>query len=68
MGTQPLKKGDLMNKFVKVIDENGKTYSSTYTKRARGLVKNNRAYWVDDKTICLKMPPKKMEVKKDEYK
>ena len=53
-----------MNKIIKVTDENGHTYSSTYVKRAKGLVKNNRAYWVDDKSICLKMPHKKMEVKK----
>lgn len=56
-----------MNKIIKVTDENGHTYSSTYVKRAKGLVKNNRAYWVDDKSICLKMPHKNGG-KENEYK
>lgn len=59
LGYSTMTKGDLMNKIIKVTDENGHTYSSTYVKRAKGLVKNNRAYWVDDKSICLKMPHKK---------
>lgn len=50
-------------KLIKVIDENGKSYSSTYVKRAKGLVKHDRAYWVDDSTICLRMPQNTLEVK-----
>lgn len=42
--------------LIKVIDEHGKTYSSTYYKRAKGLVKKNRARWVDESTICLVVP------------
>ena len=33
-----------MNKIIQVIDEKGNTYSSTYVKRAKGLIKKNRAY------------------------
>lgn len=43
-------------KLINVIDENGKSYSSTYVKRAKGLVKHDRAYWVDESTICLRVP------------
>ena len=50
-------------KLINVIDENGKSYSSTYVKRAKGLVKHDRAYWVDDSTICLRVPLKQMEEK-----
>lgn len=50
-------------KLINVIDENGKSYSSTYVKRAKGLVKHDRAYWVDDSTICLRVPLSKTEVK-----
>lgn len=46
-----------MNK-IKVVDQFGRSYSDTYPKRAKGLVKNNRAYWVDEEhtTICLVSP------------
>lgn len=49
--------------LIKVIDEHGKTYSSTYYKRAKGLVKKNRARWVDESTICLVLPVQKKENK-----
>ena len=42
-----------MTKNVSVIDENGIKQSSTYPKRAAGLVKKGRARWIDDETICL---------------
>ena len=44
--------------MIKVVDQFGRSYSDTYPKRAKGLVKNNRAYWVDDEhtTICLVSP------------
>lgn len=52
-------------KNITVIDENGNSLESTYFRRAKGLVKNERARWVDDETICLwkatACPPEKME-------
>jgi len=47
-----------MGKNVIVVDELGNTYEATYPKRAKGLVKNGRARFVDDTTICLACPPK----------
>ena len=34
--------------MIKVVDKYGNTYSKTYEKRAEGLVKKKRAYWVDE--------------------
>lgn len=42
-----------MTKNVTVTDENGTYAGSTYPRRARGLVKNGRAFFVDDCTIRL---------------
>lgn len=42
-----------MTKNVIVTDENGTYVGTTYPKRARGLVKNGRAIFVDDCTIRL---------------
>lgn len=42
-----------MKKNVVVTDEKGKIIGATYLKRARGLVKNGRALYVDDCTIRL---------------
>lgn len=42
-------------KNIRVIDETGKEYSSTYPKRALGLIKKNRARWVNESTICLSL-------------
>ncbi len=44
--------------MIKVVDKYGNTYSKTYEKRAEGLVKKKRAYWVDENktTICLINP------------
>ena len=39
------------------MDENGNLYESTWPKRARGLVKNGRARFIDENTICLASPP-----------
>ncbi len=44
-------------KNVTVVDENGKQYEPTYLRRAKGLVKNGRARFVADNTICLSRPP-----------
>lgn len=40
-----------MTKNVTVTDEKGKIIGTTYPKRARGLIKNGRALYVDDCTI-----------------
>ena len=62
MGTAPITKNRESNiargktpieKNIIVIDENNIKHNSTYLRRAKGLVKNGRARWVDDKTICL---------------
>ncbi len=44
-----------------VVDEQGKQYEATYPKRAKGLVKNGRARFIDEKTICLACPPNEWE-------
>ncbi|MBE6935896.1 MAG: hypothetical protein E7458_05270 [Ruminococcaceae bacterium] len=46
-----------MEKNVIVVDEQGNQIGVTYPKRAKGLVKNGRARYVDDSTICLACPP-----------
>ena len=46
-----------IEKNVIVVDELGNTYEATYPKRAKGLVKNGRARFVDKTTICLACPP-----------
>ncbi len=40
-----------------VVDEQGNVYEATYPKRAKGLVKNGRARFVDENKICLACPP-----------
>lgn len=50
-----------MAKNVIVVDENGNKYGATYPKRAKGLVKNGRARFIDDETICLACPPQSFE-------
>ena len=47
-----------IEKNVIVVDENGNEYEATYPKRAKGLVKNGRARFIDENTICLACPPK----------
>ena len=46
-----------MTKNVTVVDEQGNQHGATYPKRAKGLVKNGRARFVDENTICLACPP-----------
>ena len=46
-----------ITKNIIVVDEFGNEYTSTYAKRAQGLVKNGRARWMDGNTICLVCPP-----------
>ena len=45
-------------KTVIVVDEQGDKLESTYPKRAKGLIKNGRAQYVDENTICLVDLPK----------
>ena len=52
-----------IEKNVIVVDENGNEYEATYPKRAKGLVKNGRARFIDENTICLACPPNKTEDK-----
>lgn len=44
-------------KNINVVDEFGKKYEATYLNRAKGLVKNGRARFIDENTICLACPP-----------
>ena len=46
-----------IEKNVRVIDEQGNEYEATYPKRAKGLVKNGRARFIDEHTLCLACPP-----------
>ena len=46
-----------IEKNIIVVDELGNEYEATYPKRAKGLVKNGRARFIDDNTICLACPP-----------
>ena len=47
-----------IEKNIIVVDEQGNEYEATYPKRAKGLVKNGRARFVDYNKICLACPPK----------
>ncbi len=50
-----------MQKTVQVVDEVGNRYEATYPKRAKGLVKNGRARFIDEDTISLTRPPNHTE-------
>ena len=53
-----LYKGEIpITKNVNVVDEFGKEYEATYIKRAKGLVKNGRARFINENSICLACPP-----------
>ncbi len=45
-----------IEKNIIVVDEQGREYEATYPKRAKGLVKNGRARFVDENKICLACP------------
>ncbi len=54
-----------IEKNIRVVDEQGNELEATYPKRAKGLVKNGRARFIDEQTICLACPPgKNLEDKK----
>ena len=57
-----------MTKNVIVVDEQGNEYAPTYAKRARGLVKQGRARWLDENTICLACPPNNIDLEDNEMK
>ena len=46
-----------MIKNVIVVDEQGNEYGATYPKRAKGLVKNGRARFIEENKICHACPP-----------
>ena len=46
-----------IEKNVIVVDEKGNEYEATYPKRAKGLVKNGRARFIEENKICLLCPP-----------
>ncbi len=50
-----------IEKNIIVVDEQGREYEATYPKRAKGLVKNGRARFVDENKICLACPPDNFE-------
>ena len=52
-----------IEKNIFVVDEQGNEYEATYPKRAKGLVKNGRARFIDENTICLACPPNNTEDK-----
>ena len=73
MGTAPITKNGItkiiayrykgvtpIEKNIIVVDEQGNEYEATYPKRAKGLVKNGRARFVDENKICLACPPDKI--------
>ena len=49
-----------IEKNIIVVDEQGNEYEATYPKRAKGLVKNGRARFVDENKICFACPPDKI--------
>jgi len=46
-----------IEKNIFVVDDHGNEYEATYPKRAKGLVKNGRARFINENTICLACPP-----------
>ena len=48
---------DTHRKNIIVVDEKGNEYEATYPKRAKGLVKNGRAHYIEENKICLLHPP-----------
>lgn len=50
-----------ITKNIIVTDERGMNYGATYPKRAKGLVKNGRARFINENTICLACPPNILE-------
>ena len=55
-------------KCITVVDESGNQYEATWKRRAQGLVKNGRARYINESTICLTCPPKNIIKKSEEHK
>lgn len=54
-------KGEIpIEKNIIVVDEQGNEFEATYPKRAKGLVKNGRARFIDENKICLACPPERI--------
>lgn len=47
-----------IEKNIIVVDEKGNKYEATYPKRAKGLVKNGRARFINENSICMLCPQK----------
>lgn len=56
-----VQKDDIM-RYVEVVDEHGVYLHDTYERRARGLVKKGRAYYMTASKICLLPLPENREV------
>lgn len=52
-----------MIKNVLVVDEAGNRCEPTYPRRAAGLIKQGRAYWVGPEILCIRRPPCETEEK-----
>jgi len=57
-----------LQKTVQVVDEAGFRYAATYERRAKGLVKNGRARFIDENTICLACPPNQQNIISEDMK
>ncbi len=55
----------LIEKNIIVVDKYGNKYEATYPKRAKGLVKNGRACFINENKICLLCPP---NIRMEDYK
>jgi len=51
-----------IEKNVIVVDEKGNQLTPTWAKRAKGLVKQGRARWLDENMICLACPPDRTDL------
>ena len=56
-----------MEKNIIVTDKSGNQIGSTYPKRAKGLVKNGRAEFIDDRTIRLLTPHVPTVIQNNEF-
>ena len=50
-----------MTKNIQVVDDRRNDYGATYPKRAKSLVKQGRARFIDEHAICLARPPIHLE-------
>ncbi len=57
-----------IEKNIIVVDEQGREYEATYPKRAKGLVKNGRARFIDENKICLACPTEDLNFETEDIK